>query len=98
MPKGASGHLYTGHAAMCGVARQSAAILIERFQSFLREETALCQSGVQRCAPVAFTENESISVRPVRLLWRNMQNSRVEHCHQVSHGKACADVRTTCGM
>ena len=92
LTQAAGGHIHTGNGVHVGVALQIGVNAAQGLQIFHREETTMCQGGVQTGGGVALGQDETVPVFPLGVLGIYIQFLCVQISKQLSCRQAAAGV------
>ena len=91
--KRSAGDLDAGHTFVRGVARKRRAVLIERLEILDREKARFSEDRVETGTGVPFAQDETIALRPLRLLRIEPKEFSIEHGENVRGREGGPDVR-----
>src|SRR4030067_27732 len=93
MPETARRHLNSRHLGI-GVSAEYAVEPAKLPQFLLRKEALLLQQNVQRDATVPLGKNESVTLRPLGVVWIVAQHAVEEHAQDLDRGQRRSEMAT----
>src|SRR3972149_2325990 len=93
MPETARRHLNSPHLGI-GVSAKYAVEPAERPQALLRKEAFLLQQHVQRDATVPLGKNESVTLRPLGVVWIVAEHAVEEHAQELDRRERRSEMAT----